>query len=173
MSLRMLHVFGPFRIPVQKHPRFRKVKLIEAKHGRAFWEKLKDRQIAKKQGCYVFALRAGKGATPWYVGKAGKSFKQECFGFHKLSLYNSALFSGKQGTPVLFFVALPGKKNRVAAKIINQIETYLIQIAKLANPDLLNKKKTKPLRWGIAHVIRGGKGKATAGERTFLNMLDL
>ena len=173
MSFRMLSVYGPYRIPFERHSTSRKRKMILAEHGRMFWEKLKDKQILKKQGCYVFALQAGRGATPWYVGKSGKSFQQECFASHKLNRYNAALFAGKQGTPVLFFVALPGKKSKVAVRVINDIETYLIQTAKLANPKLLNKSKSKSPKWGISHVVRGGKGKANRSEGTFCNMLSL
>ncbi|MEW5796295.1 MAG: hypothetical protein AB1772_08020 [Candidatus Zixiibacteriota bacterium] len=147
--------------------------MIAATHGKVFWQKLKDKSILRKQGCYVFALRAGKGATPWYVGKSGKSFQQECFAAHKLVKYSQALFAGKQGAPVLFFVALPGKKNKIAVRVIYEIETYLIQTAKVANPKLLNKSQSKPPKWGIAHVVRGGKGKRNKTDVAFCNMLSL
>jgi len=147
--------------------------MISGEHGRMFWAKLKDTLISKKQGCYVFALRAGRGATPWYVGKAGKSFQQECFGSHKLIKYNTALFAGRVGSPVLYFVALPGKKKKISAKILSDLETYLIRVAKDSNPKLLNKINTKPPKWGIAHVVRSGQGKLTKGESSFRKMLDL
>jgi hypothetical protein len=146
MSRKMLKVFGPYKVPVRKQKSGRG-KMIDKEHERQFWEKIRDQELEKKQGCYIFALRAAKGATPWYVGKAGKSFQQECFTSDKLNKYNKSLFDGRQGTPVLFFVALEGRKKKISSQTIKEVETYLIRVAKEANRDLINKSKTKPPNW--------------------------
>ncbi len=170
MNPRMLKVYGPYKVPFTRQSHG-SGKMIEGKHMREFAEDLPDRFIMAKQGCYIFALRAGRGATPWYIGKSGKSFRQECFTPHKLNKYNRALFEGKRGTPVLYFVALPGQKKKISAKIITEVETYLIGIAKAANPKLLNVSKTKPPKWGILGVVRSRTGKPSATETAFRKMM--
>lgn len=172
MGFRMLKVFGPFKVPSQRH-KSGAGRMIGREHDIPFWNKANSPLLKRKQGCYIFALRAGRGATPWYVGKAGKSFQQECFTPDKLNKYNEALFKGKKGTPVLFFVALPDKKKKIAASIIKDIETHIIRLAKDANPHILNKSKTKSPRWGIERVIRGKQGKPNSNETAFRKMLGL
>ena len=56
--------------------------------------------------------------------------------------YNKLLFKGLKGTPVMFFVALPGAKKKIPTLDIDDIETFLIQSAKSRNPEVLNSKKT-------------------------------
>jgi hypothetical protein len=94
--------------------------------------------IAARRGCYVFGIRASRGYTPIYVGKATKSFEQECFTGHKLKHYNRALADYARGTPVLFFVAEPETRGRANAKAIGEIERYLIALGEAANPWLSN-----------------------------------
>jgi hypothetical protein len=170
MSKTMLKVFGPYKVPIRK-PKSGRGKRIDKEHEREFWDVIHDEELKRKQGCYIFALRAAKGATPWYVGKAGISFQQECFSPDKLNKYNRSLFDGKQGTPVLFFVALDGKKKKIAKQTIKEVEAYLIRVAKEANPDLINRSKTKPPNWGIMRVVRGGMGKPSVAESLFRTMM--
>ena len=172
MGFRMLSVKGPIKVQFNKQ-RSGHGKRIEKEHQNPFWQRASEPLLEKKQGCYVFALRAGRGSTPWYVGKASKSFQQECFTSDKLQKYNRALFGGKKGSPVLFFVTLPGKKMKISARTIKDVETYLIGVAKETNPNLLNKSKTKTPAWGIKAVYRGGQGKPNQTERAFRKMLGL
>ena len=169
--MRMLQVYGPFAVPFARI-RARSSKWIGNEHSKRFWDKVRDSHLHKKQGCYVFCLRAGKGFTPWYVGKAAKSsFQKECFTPHKLNKFNEALSKGKNGTPILFFIALSGKKIKIGAAIIEEVETFLIRAGKDANPSLLNKSKTKPSNWGITGVIRGQQGKPKKVEVAFSKMM--
>jgi hypothetical protein len=62
-----------------------KVDLITADCGREFCEK--NQEIADLRGCYVFAMRVGGGTTPYYVGRATKTFRQEVFTPEKLMKY--------------------------------------------------------------------------------------
>lgn len=172
MGFRMLSVLGPFKVPFHKHS-LGFGKRIEKEHQNQFWTKANEPFLMKKQGCYVFALQAGRGSTPWYVGKAGKSFQQECFTSDKLNKYNRALFAGRKGSPVLFFVTLSGKKKKIGTSTIRDVETYLIKVAMETNPNLLNKSKTRRPAWGIKGVCRGGMGKPTGRERAFRKMLGL
>ncbi|MGH9426867.1 MAG: hypothetical protein ACRD2L_11275 [Terriglobia bacterium] len=138
---------------------------------RAFWDV--NRKYERRRGCYVFGIRAGKGYTPGYVGRATKGLKQEVFTFHKLVRYQQFMADYAKGTPVLFFALAPAQKGKPNNSQIRAIEKYLIDLAITANPDLLNIKDTKPLDWGIKGVVRGGKGKTSSGTRDFRRMLGI
>jgi hypothetical protein len=165
-----LHLYGPFVIPISKGG---VAKFIDKNEKKQFLDQLLDQGIASKQGCYVFALRAAKGYCPWYIGKATKSFKQECMGSHQLQHYNAVLSKGKKGTPVMFLVAPTGNKNKVPKKVCDDIESMLIQSALYENPELRNIQKAKVPAWGIDGVVRGRKGKPRKGESAFGLMMGL
>ena len=79
-----LIVDGPYEIPCNKTGI---TKYIETKvHVKQFWEKVKT-DIKEKNGCYVFAMKAGKGYSPWWIGKTNKSLQKECFDSHKIPIY--------------------------------------------------------------------------------------
>ncbi len=159
-----LEVFGPFEIPVKK---MGKTKRIEDSHVVDFWDQPGQAELVMKQGCYVYALRAGKGYTPWYVGRASKTFKQESFQSHKTKKYNQLLFEGKKGTPVMFFVAQSGSRKKIPLPVLKEMEKQLIQMATIRNPLLLNIQNAKLPPWGIKGVVRGGKGQGSANAKVF------
>ncbi len=166
-------VVGPIEIPYQRLASGL-TKRIGKAEGRDFWDDPSTHYVAGKQGCYVFALRAGGGFTPWYVGKATKSMKQECFASHKLNHYNRVLFPGRRGTPVMFFVVATGPRTRVAKKTIDDMETFLIQTALHKNPKLANVQKAKNLpAWTIRGVVRNPRGKPPANAVVFRKMMRL
>ena len=165
-----LKLFGPYEV---KCPSGGPVKFIDKNEKKAFLEVLDDESVSSKQGCYIFALRAGKGFSPWYIGKATKSMRQECMGTHQLQHYNAVLSKGKKGTPVMFFVAPEGTKKKVPRKICDEIESMLIQSAMYENDEIRNIQKTKEPAWGIGGVIRGGKGKTSKSEAAFSKMMGL
>ena len=142
MSEKRLEMFGPISIPCDVDG---KKKCILDQNVKEFWNDTIAQQMEKKQGCYIFALKAGHGYTPWYIGKTTKTFKQESFALHKIKKYNECLWGGKKGTPVMFFIALPGHRNKVPALVIKDIEKFLIQSAALKNPNILNSHHTKNL----------------------------
>ena len=167
----MLENFGPFPIPFYRK---KKIKRINYEHIALFWDDTGCKEMAGKQGCYIFAIKSGKGFTPWYVGLATKNFKQECFMPHKTKKYNSLLFEGKKGTPVMFFVARPGKKKKIQAPIIKEMEKFLILSAVTKNTDILNVQNTKNFpKWGIRGLIRSGKGKISEKNKRFATMMGL
>ena len=105
-------VDGPHEVSYEKGDG--KGKRIEESAEFKFWKEhpsMKDRV-----GCYVFAIRAGRGFMPMYVGKAAKSFKQEIFTKDKLFKYNKAIFK-RGGTPVFFFLVHPTKKGGTTKSI--------------------------------------------------------
>ncbi len=140
----------------------------------AFWKEPVAVEMAGKQGCYIFALQAAKGFTPWYVGKATKTFKQEVFHSEKLKKYNKLLWDGKKGSPVMVFVALPGNLKKIPVGVINDMEKFLIQSTVLKNENALNTHHTKNLpEWSIKGVLRSGQGKPSVQSRKFKTMMGL
>ena len=169
----VLKVFGPFSVGCEKKP-IGSAKQVGKEHIKDFWNTEITRSYAAKQGCYVFAMKAGRGYTPWYVGKATKSFKQECFSGQNLGRYNKVLFKGQRGNPVIFLVAPSEKgKNKVKEQVINDMEKFLIQTARYANPEIteIQIHHTKLPQWSIKGVVRGGVGKRDATTKAFVKMM--
>ena len=126
-------VEGPFAVPFTKKKAGR---LILTDDAAKFWKK--HSHVANRRGCYVFGVRAGKGSTPGYVGKASKTFQQEVFTEHKRNRFNEHLADYNKGTPVLFFLVAPSKKGKPNIKHIGKMERFLIDTALAANPSLTN-----------------------------------
>jgi hypothetical protein len=161
-------IVGPREVPIYQGKAGR---TITDENVSQFWKRNED--LSKRRGCYVFGIRAGKGLTPAYVGRATRSFKQEAFAHHKLTRYQQFLADYQKGTPVLFFVAAPKKKGAPNAAHIKGLEDFLIQTGLVANPDLLNVKGTKAEEWGIAGMLRGGKGKPSRAAREFKKLMKI
>ncbi len=162
------YVEGPLKIPVTKG---KVANTITSEDVKAFWAK--HPHVVKHRGCYVFAMRAGKGYTPYYVGQATRTFKRELFQPHKLAKYQRALADYHRGTPVLLLVIAPRRKGKANTSHIGQLEDFLIQVAVAANPDLLNIQGTKQERWSIAGVLRSGQGKASNAATALKRALKL
>ena len=167
-----LIVMGPYKLPFGHHGKGTS-KRISKEHAAEFWaqEELKD--LAGKQGCYVFALQAGRGFMPWYVGKTAANFKQEVMQAHQLEHYNDVIYKDRKGTPVLFFVTRPGTLKKIPVKQIDELETFLIQTGRAKNPDLKNSHKTKLPDWGIKGVTRGGRGNPSSEATKFKKMMSI
>jgi len=161
-------VEGPFKVPVYVGKGSR---TIDEENLWQFWEKIPS--LAEKRGCYAFGIRAAKGSTPGWVGKATKNFRQEVFSPHKLAKYQRFLADYRKGTPILFFLVAPLKKGAPNVSHINDLESFLIQVGMSANPDLLNVKGTKFEKWGIAGVLRGGKGKPNNAAKQFRQLMKM
>ena len=108
-------VFGPFKVPRRDSRR-----IVTPRQLRDFWEGVGEKHpgLPDASGCYIFGIRAGGGATPWYVGQAKKTFRQECFTPHKLLRYNEALVNLNKGTPILLFLARQTPGGRICEEII-------------------------------------------------------
>ena len=132
------------------------------------------RKVAGRTGCYAFALRAGKGFMPYYVGKATKGFKQEVFTDHKLKKYHEVLVKGSKGTPVLFFVVHPVQQGKDNARVIGDLEKFLIQALVAKNPeDQVNKQNAAPRPWSIKGVLGGPRGKPSNQAIDFRSCMGL
>ena len=167
-------VSGPFLIPCKKHSTGGSSKRIESEHAANFWEDESVKPLVDMQGCYIFALRSGKGHTPWYVGKTKNSLSAETFTTDKLNKFNKVTFDGKRGTPVMFFVTRTDGRKNISATVLHQLEKFLIQTAKIKNPELINKVHTKNLDvWSIDGVYRPQHGTASNIGNVFKKMMGL
>ena len=166
-----LVVHGPFAIP------FRTVKgtekFIGKEHYEAFQQDLEQRGIAAKHGCYVFAMKAGRGYSPWYVGKSTSGLGRECLGDHKIKLFNRHLMKGYKGLPVMFFIAPAGTVNKVPRDVCDEVETFLIQAAHARNPNLLNSRKKSVLYWSIQGITGDSRRTVPAEAMVFKTMIGL
>ena len=165
-------VYGPVEIPFSQKD---KIKRITQEDTKRFLADLVDKRISKKQGCYIFCLRAGLGFSPWYVGKATKGIHQECMQDGKIKKYNQVLFEGKKGTPVMFFILPPGEgKSKAPEKTVTEMEKFLIKNGYEKNKNIMNIHHAKDDTWTIKGVYgKYGSGKPTKEESSFRTMLKL
>lgn len=161
-------VSGPFRVPVyQAHA----AKTITKRNIKDFW--LHHEDAGEQRGCYVFAINAGRGLTPGYVGRATRTFKQEVFSGDKVAKYQQFLAGYRRGAPVLFFIVAPRQTGKPNQQHIKELERFLIRVAMAANPDLVNIKGIRREQWSIAGMLRSGQGKRSNAAIALLKALKL
>jgi hypothetical protein len=153
-------IFGEFVIPRYKA---KSAKIIDKQEKQDFWEK--HSVFCRRIGVYVFAMRGLNRLTPWYVGKATKSFEKEVFTSRNLNLFNSCLAESRKGTPVLFFLCNERRTGINHAKHIGELEKYLIQVCVNQNPSLLNVVGTKAPEWSVSGILRSKKRPTKGGSR--------
>jgi hypothetical protein len=166
MSQLIFKVVGPLKLQHSKNVGGRTIRDSDISH---FWNT--NGKYKKARGCYVFCMRTGGGYSPGYVGKTGKTFKQEIFGPHQLTRYYEFMADYEKGRPVFFLVVARKSMGAPNNSKIREAEKYLIDLGLAANSGLLNKQDRKQPGWGIQGVIRGGKGKISAGTQSFRKML--
>lgn len=167
-------IFGDF--PVPRTPGKRGV---SAENRRTFRAQLEAKHpgLASAVGCYVFAIRAGRGILPWYVGKTCKQgFVQECFEPHKLNHYNEVLYSKERGTPVLYLVARTTTSGRFSRSMPATegkfLESMLIGMAVQRNKSLRNIVHTKFLQQlRVPGLVNPGKGPPRGPVADFKRMI--
>lgn len=175
MAERKYWVYGPFEIP-----RNRDLQQVENGGLPDFWRMVEDWDfgLAMASGCYVFGMRATKGSTPWYVGQAKVSFRQECFTTHKLNHYNSVI-EARKGAPILFLVARTSPVRgsfvkRLGRREADWVENFLIRQCLVANKQLLNVSGTAFAKGVVLPgVFRPGKGRYGAEVQEFRRLLNL
>jgi hypothetical protein len=170
--------FGPFDL--------RNLLASEDYHWRRnFWEEVEGRYdgLATANGIYVFSTRYGGRFTPWYVGKtcSAQGFAGEIFQGHKLDHYYEAS-DGKRARPMLHLIAHVttetesfSKWSKRSEAQIERLETYLIGMALVRNPDLRNNQKTRFFReLDIKGVIGPNySGRPREDAQTLKNVLGL
>ena len=148
-------VYGPYEIPRAKRGGIS----WTPQENNKFWDGIDEDptygHLSSACGCYIFAIKSGPKALPWYIGKAERSsFKQECFSDRNIKLYNNELLNRKRGKPYLYLlpqVTEKGKFSRPAGTNakrpeISELESILIAMGISENPDLRNIRGTKMLR---------------------------
>lgn len=156
-------VLGPFWIPTQRRRLARTVTSAEA---RLFWSSHPD--IAKRRGCYVFAIRSHGRLVPVYVGRATRSFRQEILAPHKLAKLQLALVDHPDATPCVLLVAAPLRRGAPNVGHLAELERFLIEAATEANPSLLNIARPRPRSWTI-EGLRPGLRATRPGSATQLH----
>lgn len=160
----------PFRVPMRSYGK--KGSLIDS-------EKLKKLasdehsdfgKLLGKKGVYVFAIRAGRGCKPWYVGKTERAdFLREAFNNRNLVALNEQVMSRKGTLEVTFVTQTGGKPNLTN---IREIESLLIGHASERNSALLNVQgKLKKPAFVIKNLYNSGSGRRSSHEVEFGNLI--
>jgi hypothetical protein len=130
-------------------------------------------------GCYVFAIHAGKGYTPYYVGQACKqSVLNEALNPSNREKYNKAC-SESNGTPVLCVVPMRSPNGRYRKQgggglAISFLERWLIAAAIEKNSSLINNRETKFLRRiKVSGIFNADRGAATKAAKLLRQTLGL
>lgn len=160
-------VSGPYEIPFEQRPGGRILLHKE------FWKQDGLEELGIERGCYIFAIRAGKGMTPIYVGKATRSFKQECLNASNRHKFSNGMADYQKGTPVLYLVRHPAQRGKTNAKQIGEIENFLIQNAAVKNPEIQNLRGKAAPKWSIRGVIRSGQGKPSKAESDLKRLIGI
>ena len=132
-----------------------------------------DKGLSQACGCYVFAIRAGPGFTPHYVGQScARSIADEALNPSNQMKCNIILAEGK-GTPA------PGgryrRQNESNSKLTEVIflERWLIAKALAKNPDLINNKETRFLReLRVRGIFNAQVGEATKASSLLKQALE-
>jgi hypothetical protein len=159
-------VFGPFRVPLGHGTRGA---ILEKAQVEIFWKRQPD--LSMRRGCYVFGTNNARGAMPWYVGKATRSFMQECFTSDKITKYLRALNMVRKGAPIMHLIALPVARGRANVRAIDELESHLIVLAQHRNPDFVNIQGRDRESWCVRGVIRSPKGKRSTEENSLRKLL--
>jgi hypothetical protein len=162
--------YGPFDVPYHRLARGRVI--APDKEIAAWWDDLGYDDLYFSRGVFVFALRAGKGYAPYYVGKTSRqNFGRECFTSHKRNKYNHAL-ALQAGMPTLMFLTHPVRKGPVNHSAIDSLELELINMAYARNQYLMNERRIEDLPiYSVAGVLRSGRGKPSADARELRRIL--
>ncbi len=160
-------VHGPLEIPAERRPGGR---AITRDVVADFWSK--NPSLADERGCYLFAMRAGGGIVPGYVGKAALGpFSNEAFTHDKLSKYQQFMTHYARGTPVMFFLSAPNGRGRPNGRAITECEHDLIVLAARASPKLINVHGTSGPSFVIPHVTEETRGRPSHATLALLQAL--
>lgn len=154
-------VEGPFDVPLEKGSKGISIK----NNCPDFWNSCE--YLAEERGCYVFAIRAGRGFRPIYVGKTKNTFRKECFASHKISQHYTPAIQNGKGSPVIFLLIAERRKGGPNEAAITDLESYLIKEARKKNPKLSNKQKNSARKWAIKGLIGGGRAKTSTAATAF------
>jgi hypothetical protein len=163
-----LKTHGPIEIPTERLPGGRTIPPTAVAD---LWSR--HRSLAEARGCYVFAMRAGSGIVPGYVGKACRSFEQECFTPDKIGKYLQFAAHYARGTPVMFLVVAPSTRGRPNERAIGECERQLIQLACRVSDRLINVQGTSGPSFIVPHITGGVRGRPSQATLALLRALCL
>ncbi len=172
---------GPFKVPRKKVKAGYRALDFSAPALRKFWEEVDAARIklSKAKGCYIFAIRAGRGIRPWYVGQTGGSFYGECFQSTKRDHYREALSHNSSGTPVIFLLARCTPRGALSNRVplpgeLDFVEKMLISHALEQNSELRNVRDTRYLRNltlpGVLNTPAGGPARTVQDLKVALGL---
>ena len=162
-------VYGPFEL-------WRNGRDLDTQKGwkKRFWDSVRDEEsdLPEACGCYMFAIKSGKGALPWYIGCTTKrGFKDEVLCAHQMFHYSHAMRSKNKGIPQIFFIAKVTPSGRFskpggnAHKDTAFLEKFLLGLAFKRNTDIRNSNDTSMLRdLVVPGIFNSPQGKRTRAE---------
>lgn len=134
----------------------------------------RHRKFTEAQGCYVFGIRAGKGYKPVYVGKTTlQTLGEEVLSDGTVGKINRALLRNKKGTLVVAFVIPENKPGPNPSKLIDEVESVLIQYAYQKNPEIENENGIYQCAWFIDGVLNCPQGKPRDESRIFRRLVGI
>lgn len=166
-------IFGPFDLPLKSDSW-----IGDSKENKNNFKELIDAEqmeLSEACGCYLFAIRAGKGFKPWYVGlAASQSLFKEIYTNQKIKIYNEVFSKIKKGSPVIFLIAATTNRGKFVKpsvtrkKLFGFVEDLLIGRVIQKNPELMNIKKTKHIKDTIIpQVLNTPIGPPILSDRKF------
>lgn len=157
-------IVGPIDLPFKVNDK--RAKMITRADG---IDCLKEHDLEDSRGCYVFCVRGSHGAiSPYYVGKASKTFGQECFAADKINKYNIILHRKTHGRPIMIIVRARPSKGKFNATALRALELYLIELAYVANDDIQNVHGIPKPLFEIAGVHSHKAGPTSGVLKVFL-----
>ncbi|MGA9794209.1 MAG: hypothetical protein WBQ17_01615 [Rhizomicrobium sp.] len=149
-------VKGPFRVPTIKLKTGVSVIDEEKNTIRQFWE---STDLRDRRGCYVFVIKAAKGYTPIYVGRATTSrFDTEVLNARNVKNGNLTMAARYRGALYVFLLPARKARGKVNGNHIAQVEEYLIGHAARKNKDLINVRLLPSNPWSVAGLVNAGQG---------------
>lgn len=76
-------------------------------------------------------------------------------------------------SPNLAGIFPPNKNGKINETAIDDLETYMIQVAEIRNDKLLNKKKKASRKWSVKGVIDAAQGQPGKDASSFKTMMGL
>ena len=174
-------IYGPYELLKKKAAKGNTLDL-SPNALRSFWDAVDEDSgatLRMGRGCYVFALRAGKGCTPWYVGQSKGPFEGEVFTHKNRTHYLEVYGDKKAGTPVMFFVVACTPNGKLSQKSLavqeaDFVERLLIDHALQKNESLVNVSRTKFIRkMSIPGILNSPKGALDQPTKTLMMTLGI
>ena len=164
-------VLGPYILPTRSgRAGGRQIAIHDRDIREQFWDEV---ECWDRPGCYVFAIRHGRGITPYYAGRTFGTFYGECFQPHKLLKYDRVLSNIRRGTPIMFFLPLIRTRGRMNERAIGSLEDTLIKIGLERNAEMTNISGTHRYEVVVRGVWGTGRGRRAEPARDFRKMMKL